>query len=189
MIDLKAFDISQEDPKTLAAYGQNTFGEGCVLARRLVEHGVRWVEVEEGQNWDTHNLHVEDMRRKTPSADQAMAALLEDLHQRGLLESTLVVMATEFGRSPKIDGNTAGRGHHPTAFTWWLAGGGMKGGYVYGASDEAGERVAESPVRMPDFNATIAQAMGINVNNVEHSPSGRPFTVANEGKPVSGLFA
>ena len=187
--DLKTFDISQEDPKTLAAYGSNTFGEGCVLARRLVEHGVRWVEVEEGQNWDTHNLHVEDMRRKTPSADQAMAALLEDLHQRGLLESTLVVMATEFGRSPKIDSNTAGRGHHPTAFTWWLAGGGMKGGYVYGATDEAGERVANKPVTMPDFNATIAQAIGIDLQKNHHSPSGRPFTVTDKGKPIVELFA
>jgi hypothetical protein len=187
--DLKAFDISREDPKTLAAYGSSAFGEGCVLARRLVEQGVRWVEVEESQNWDTHNLHVEDMRRKTPSADQAMAALLEDLHQRGLLESTLVVMATEFGRSPKIDGNTAGRGHHPAAFTWWLAGGGMKGGYAHGQTDKSADRVSESPVRMPDFNATIAKALGMDLDKTTLSPSGRPFNPGNDGNVVGDLFA
>lgn len=187
--DLKAFDITREDPKTLASYGSSTFGQGCILARRLVEQGVRWVEIEEGQNWDTHNLHVEDMRKMTPTADQAMAALLEDLHQRGLLETTLVVMATEFGRTPKFAANTAGRGHHPAVFTWWLAGAGMKAGFVYGASDEAAERVAEKPVTMPDFNATVAQAMGIDVQKTLHSPSGRPFTVTNDGKPVADLFA
>jgi hypothetical protein len=187
--DLKAFDIGRENPKTLDSYGSSTFGQGCVLARRLVEQGVRWVEVEEGQNWDTHNLHVDAMRKMTPTADQAMAALLEDLHQRGLLDTTLVVMATEFGRTPKFDANTAGRGHHPAAFSWWLAGGGIKGGYVYGATDEAGQRVADMPVTMPDFNATIAQAIGIDLQKEHLSPSGRPFTVANKGKPIAEVLA
>ena len=114
---------------------------------------------------------------------------LADLHQRGLLDSTLVVMATEFGRSPKLSEFTAGRGHHPAVFTWWVAGGDMKGGFVYGKSDEAGERVAENAVTMPELNATIAQALGIDLNAVEHSPSGRPFTVADKGKPVIELFA
>ena len=125
----------------------------------------------------------------TPSADQAVAALLQDLDQRGLLASTLVVMATEFGRTPKIDQNTAGRGHHPAVFTWWLAGAGMKAGYVYGASDEAAERVAEKPVTMPDFNATIAHALGIDLQEIHQSPAGRPFTVADKGKPIGDLFA
>jgi len=96
-------------------------------------------------------------------------------------------MATEFGRSPKIGSRGGGRGHHPAAFTWWLAGGGMKGGYAYGASDEAGERVADKPVTMPDFNATIAQTIGMDLDKVLHSPSGRPFTVANKGQPVTDL--
>jgi len=187
--DLKAFDISKEDTKTQAAYGTHPFGQGCLLARRLVEHGVRFIEVEDNQNWDTHNDQVASMRKMTPSADQTMAALLADLHQRGLLDSTLVVMATEFGRSPRLSEFTAGRGHHPAVFTWWVAGGGMKGGFVYGQSDEAGERVAEHAVTMPDFNATIAHSLGIDLNAVEHSPSGRPFTAADKGQPVTELFA
>lgn len=187
--DLKAFDISKEDATTQSAYGSHTFGKGCLLARRLVEHGVRFIEVEDNQNWDTHNDQVASMKKLTPSADQTMAALLADLHQRGLLDSTLVVMATEFGRSPKLSEFTAGRGHHPAVFTWWVAGGGMKGGFVYGKSDEAGERVAERAVTMPELNATIAQALGIDLNAVEHSPSGRPFTVADKGQPVTELFA
>lgn len=187
--DLKAFDVTQESVKTQEAYGLHTFGQGCLLARRLVEHGVRFIEVEDAQNWDTHNDQLVSMERMTPSADQTFAALLGDLHQRGLLETTLVVMATEFGRTPQISEVTAGRGHHPAAFTWWVAGGGMKGGYVYGKSDAAGERVAEKPVNMPDFNATIAQAMGIDVQKIEHSPSGRPFTVADKGRVIDELFA
>jgi uncharacterized protein (DUF1501 family) len=155
----------------------------------LVESGVRFVEVEDSQNWDTHNDQIASMEQMTPSADQAMAALLADLHQRGLLETTLVVMATEFGRSPRIDENTAGRGHHPSVFTWWVAGGGMKAGYVHGSSDEAGQRVAEKAVTMPDFNATIAQAMGIDLEKLHHSPSGRPFAVAHDGQPIAELFA
>jgi len=187
--DLKVFDISREDAKTQAAYGTHTFGKGCLLARRLVESGVRFVEVEDAHNWDTHNDQIKQMELMTPPTDQAMAALLEDLHQRGLLASTLVVMATEFGRSPQISTVTGGRGHHPSVFTWWLAGAGMKGGYVHGKSDEIGEHVLEEPVTMQDGNATIAQAMGIDLQHVEQSPSGRPFTVADKGRPVLELFA
>jgi hypothetical protein len=186
--DLKVFDISRESAETLAAYGTHTFGKGCLLARRLVESGVRFIEVEDSQNWDTHNDQIKSMENMTPNTDQAMAALLEDLHQRGLLESTLVVMATEFGRTPRISNETAGRGHHPGVFTWWLAGAGVKGGYVHGSSDEIGERVAEKPVTMQDCNATIAQAMGIDLQHIEQSPSGRPFTVADKGKPLIELF-
>lgn len=187
--DLKVFNISRESAATRAAYGTHTFGKGCLLARRLVESGVRFIEVEDSHNWDTHNDQIKSMENMTPPTDQTMAALLEDLHQRGLLASTLVVMATEFGRSPQISNETAGRGHHPGVFTWWLAGAGMKGGYVHGSSDEIGERVAEKPVTMQDCNATIAQAMGIDLQHIDHSPSGRPFTVADKGKPVVELFA
>ena len=187
--DLKVFDISRESAETRAAYGTHTFGKGCLLARRLVESGVRFIEVEDSHNWDTHNDQIKSMENMTPTTDQAMAALLEDLHQRGLLESTLVVMATEFGRTPRISNETAGRGHHPGVFTWWLAGAGVKGGYVHGSSDEIGERVAEKPVTMQDCNATIAQAMGIDLQHIEQSPSGRPFTVADKGEPLIELFA
>ena len=187
--DLKVFDISRESADTQAAYGTHTFGTGCLLARRLVESGVRFIEVEDSHNWDTHNDQIKSMENMTPTTDQTMAALLEDLHQRGLLESTLVVMATEFGRTPRISNETAGRGHHPSVFTWWLAGAGMKGGYVHGSSDEIGERVGDKPVTMQDCNATIGQAMGIDLQHIEHSPSGRPFTVADKGKPVVELLA
>jgi hypothetical protein len=187
--DLKVFDISRESAEIRAAYGTHTFGKGCLLARRLVESGVRFIEVEDSHNWDTHNDQIKSMENFTPTTDQTMAALLEDLHQRGLLASTLVVMATEFGRTPKISNETAGRGHHPGVFTWWLAGAGMKGGYVHGSSDEIGERVAEKPVTMQDCNATIAQAMGIDLQHIDHSPSGRPFTVADKGQPVMEVFA
>jgi uncharacterized protein (DUF1501 family) len=187
--DLKAFDVEQEDAQTRDRYGSHTFGKACLLARRLVEHGVRFIEVDEGQNWDTHNDHVVGMAKMMPSADQTMAALLDDLQQRGLLDSTLVVMATEFGRSPQISETTAGRGHHPAAFSWWLAGGGIRGGYVYGKTEPSGERVADLPVTMPDFNATIAAALGIDLKATEISPSGRPFTIANDGKPIAELRA
>ena len=186
--DLKVFDISREDTRTQAAYGSHTFGKGCLLARRLVEAGVRFIEVEDDQNWDTHNDQIKAMRLLTPSADQTMAALLEDLHQRGLLASTLVVMATEFGRSPQISTVTAGRGHHPGVFTWWLAGGGAKGGYVHGRSDAIGEHVAENPVTMPDFNATIAMALGLDLEYIEHA-LGPALTGSDKGKPVPALFA
>lgn len=187
--DLRVFDIGRENEKTREAYGKHTFGQGCLLARRLVEAGVRFIEVEDDQNWDTHNDQIESMQNMTPSADQTMAALIADLHERGMLESTLVMMITEFGRTPQINEATAGRGHHPGVFTWWLAGGGMKGGYVHGRSDEIALRVADKPVTMPDFNATVALAMGIDLQHIEHSPSGRPFTLADKGRPVMEFFA
>jgi hypothetical protein len=187
--DLSAFDISREPEHLAAAYGLHTFGKGCLLARRLIEHGVRFVEVSDEHNWDTHNDHVVQMNQYTPPTDQTLAALLVDLHDRGLLGSTLVIMTTEFGRSPEINPVTAGRGHHPGAFTWWLAGGGIKGGIAYGASDATGTRVADKPVTMPDFNATVATALGIDIAANEIAPSGRPFTIANDGKPVLELFS
>ncbi|MGV3661758.1 MAG: DUF1501 domain-containing protein [Prosthecobacter sp.] len=187
--DLKVFDITRESEKTRDAYGGHLFGQGCLLARRLVESGVRFIEVEDDNNWDTHNDQVESMQNMTPTADQTMAALLDDLHQRGLLQSTLVMMISEFGRTPQINEATAGRGHHPGVFTWWLAGAGIKAGYVHGQSDEIAQRVADKPVTMPDFNATVAHAMGMDLAHVEHSPSGRPFTVADKGKVVMELFA
>jgi uncharacterized protein (DUF1501 family) len=187
--DLKVFDISRESAQTQATYGSHAFGKGCLLARRLVESGVRFVEVEDTQNWDTHNDHISAMQRMTPGADQAMAALLGDLHERGLLATTLVVMATEFGRTPQFNRATAGRGHHPGVFTWWLAGAGVRAGSAYGSSDAGGERVEERPVTMADFNATVAHMLGLDLEHIEHSPSGRPFTVADKGRPVMGLIA
>jgi len=186
--DLDAFDITKESPATRAAYGgdENRLGQGMLLARRLVENGARFVEVNDG-GWDTHNENFTRLDEKLPLLDEALAALLGDLQTRGMLGSTLVVLATEFGRTPKINQNT-GRDHHPAAFTCLLAGGGVRGGYVHGASDERGFRVAADGVGIPDFNATIAHALGLDVDERVFSPDRRPFQVAHEGKPITALL-
>jgi len=119
--------------------------------------------------------------------DGALSALLEDLESRGMLQDTMVVLATEFGRTPEINVND-GRDHHPKAFSCVLAGGGIRGGQVYGATDEKGFAVAEKTVSIPDFNATIAYGLGLPLDQVLYSPSKRPFTVADKGKPITELF-
>jgi uncharacterized protein (DUF1501 family) len=119
--------------------------------------------------------------------DQAVAALLGDLDKRGLLEETLVVLTTEFGRTPKINQNE-GRDHYPKAFSSILAGGGIRGGQIYGKTDKGGHEVAENKVTIPDFNATIGYALGLPLDQVIYSPSKRPFTVADKGQPLTGLF-
>lgn len=185
--DLRAFNIAEELDTTKNAYGDNPFGQGCLLARRLVEKGVRVVEVSSG-GWDTHQNNFDRVREKATELDRALSTLLVDLHRRGLLGDTLVVLATEFGRTPKINQNT-GRDHYPKAFSGLLAGGGVKGGYVHGATDATGAEVTEASVTVPEFNATIAQALGLPQDEVVMSDSGRPFTVAHRGKPVLDVFA
>jgi len=185
--DLAAFDLSAE-PETLRdAYGRSTFGQGCLLARRLVEHGVRFIEVGSG-GWDTHSDNFERMEELCPPVDRGLAVLLADLDARGLLDETLVVLTTEFGRSPQITVERNGRNHHPTAFSGLLAGGGVVGGRKFGATDSTGAVIIENPVTVPDFNATIAQALGLPLDHVVTSPSGRPFTLADKGRVVPGLF-
>ncbi|MDF1860214.1 MAG: DUF1501 domain-containing protein [Verrucomicrobiales bacterium] len=185
--DLQAFDLSQEDEMTRERYGRDPFGQGCLLARRLIEHDVRSVEVSLG-GWDMHNNVFVSAPDKCAILDQAMSALLEDLDRRGKLEETVVVLTTEFGRTPRINQN-AGRDHYPKAFSSVLAGGGLKGGITYGKTDEGAENVAENPVKIQDFNATVAHALGLPLDQVLYSPSKRPFTVAHKGKPVLDLFA
>jgi len=186
--DLKAFDIAQESATTRAAYGQDKFGQGCLLARRLVEHEVRFVEVDYG-GWDTHTDNFVRVSEKSQVLDQALAALLQDLADRGLLRSTLVVLATEFGRTPDIVEDRNGRNHYPKAFTCLLAGGGIRGGQAYGKTDEQGREVIDDQVSVPDFNATIAHALGLPLDHEVISPSKRPFKVAADGAPVTSLFA
>ena len=185
--DLEAFDINKETAAIQSAYGDNSFGHGCLLARRLVEKDVRFVEVASG-GWDTHQNNFERIRERASELDQALGALLADLEQRGVLDDTLVVLATEFGRTPKINQNV-GRDHYPKAFSCLMAGGGIKGGYVHGATDATGSEVTENVVTIPDFNATIADALGLPQDKVIMSDSGRPFTVAHKGKSVRALFA
>ena len=187
--DLEAFDLTLESRKVRDSYGQHSFGQGCLLARRLVENGVRFIEVGNG-GWDTHANNFDRVAEKSAVLDQSLAALLDDLSSRGLLESTLVVVATEFGRTPTIQTERDnGRGHYPGAFSCLLAGGGIKGGIKYGKTDKEGREVVENRVSVPSFNATIAHALGIDLEEKTMSPTLRPFTVADKGKPILDLFA
>lgn len=183
--DLAAFDLTQEDEPTHEMYGNDAFGQGCLLARRLVEHGVRFIEVTLG-GWDMHQDIYARLPEKAAILDQGLSALLGDLERRGLLADTLVVLTSEFGRTPKINQNS-GRDHYPKAFSSVLWGGGVNGGQVYGKTDK-GIEVTENKVTVPDFNATIAYALGLPLDTVIYSPSKRPFTVADKGQPLTALF-
>jgi hypothetical protein len=186
-VDLEAFDIAKESEKTRDRYGSSTFGQGCLLARRLVEAGVRCVEVEYGK-WDMHREIFEELPETAGTLDQGMATLLADLEDRGLLSSTLVVLATEFGRTPRINEN-AGRDHHPAVFSCALAGAGVQGGMVYGASDERGFRPAADAVSVPDFLSTVAAACGLPHDKEFMAPNGRPFKIGGGGKPIRAVLA
>ena len=184
--DLVAFDLGKEDESMHDLYGNDSFGQGCLLARRLVEHGVRFVEVTLG-GWDMHQDIYARLPEKAATLDQGLSALLGDLDRRGLLNDTLVVLTSEFGRTPKINQNS-GRDHYPKAFSSVLWGGGVNGGQVYGKTDK-GIEVTDNKVTVPDFNATIAYALGLPLDAVLYSPSKRPFTVADKGQPITGIFA
>ncbi|MCH7224972.1 DUF1501 domain-containing protein [Haloferula sp. A504] len=187
--DLKAFNINDEPQSSKGLYGGGRFAQGCMLARRLVEHGVRFVEVQLG-GWDTHYDNFAGVEGRCQEFDQAYAALISDLDQRGLLKDTLVVVATEFGRTPEIKTeHNDGRDHHPSAFTCLLAGGGVKGGFKYGETDSTGSRVKKDEVSPQDFNATIAHALGIPHDLVVMSPSQRPFRISDKGSPIKDVFA
>lgn len=184
--ELEAFNIYRESEQTRQAYGQDAFGQGCLLARRLIENDVRFVEVSLG-GWDTHQGNFQRVPERTAILDQALGTLLADLSERGLLDETLVVLATEFGRTPRINQNQ-GRDHYPRAFSGLLAGGGIQGGQVYGSTDETGEEVDDGFTEIPEFNATIAAALGLPLTKKVYSASRRPFTVANKAEPIAELF-
>jgi hypothetical protein len=186
--ELAAFDIKQEKQEVRDAYGDHRFGQGVLLARRLIAHGVRHVEVVFG-GWDDHNniYDSDKIPARVPQLDQALSALLSDLKSSGLLGETLVAVSSEFGRTPKIS-DRAGRDHHPAAFSTLLAGGGIKGGQVYGKTDDKGASVEDGGVLPADFNATIAMAMGLPLDQEVIAPSGRPFKVAHDGTPIEQLF-
>ena len=183
--DLKAFDISKESDDAKKGYGDTRFGKGCLLARRLVENGVRYVEVSLG-SWDHHVDLWTKMGTVGSELDRSAAHLIADLSSKGLLNDTLVVIGTEFGRRPEINQNS-GRDHHPAAFSCVLAGGPIKGGQVWGKSDADAFRVEADGVTPEDLNATIALAMGIPYDKEIHSPDGRPFKIGNTGKPITKL--
>jgi len=160
----KLFDLSQEKDETRTRYGRNTFGQACLMARRLVEHGVPYVTINY-RGWDTHKQHFETMRRRLPEMDAGMATLLSDLADRGLLESTIIWWSGEFGRGPKIQWEppwNGGRSHYGKCFSAVVAGGGFKGGHVIGASNDKGTEVAQRPVYPEDLIASMYALLGID---------------------------
>lgn len=185
--DLEVFDLTKEDKSMRDSYGDNRFGQGCLLARRLVESGVKFIEVTHG-GWDTHVNNFDAMDTKLPVVDNAVGTLISDLESRGLMDRTLIVFATEFGRTPRINQNV-GRDHYPRAFSGAMISGAITP-QAYGKTDETGEKVIEDAVSIADYNATIAYALGLPLQEVVYSPTKRPFYPAgSENKPLTSLFA
>jgi hypothetical protein len=183
---MSAFDLAQEADPVREAYGRTPFGNGCLLARRLVEAGVPFVEVG-ANNWDTHDNNFERSRQLCEEVDQPAAHLVADLADRGLLESTLVVWMGEFGRTPRINAR-AGRDHYPRAFNVALAGAGIRGGQVIGATDAGGADVADRPVAVADLFQTFCKGLGIESGKENMSSIGRPIKIVDGGAPVEELF-
>ncbi|MCX7885848.1 MAG: DUF1501 domain-containing protein [Verrucomicrobiae bacterium] len=170
----KVFDLSTEKPERRDAYGRNTFGQSCLMARRLVEQGVPYVTINY-KGWDTHRQHFDAMRRKLPELDKGLSALLEDLAATGLLETTIVWCCGEFGRTPKVHWEApwnGGRHHYGRVFSCLVAGGGFKGGHVVGASTERGEEVKDRPVYPVDLIASIYELLGIDTSGYLPHPQG-----------------
>ncbi len=185
------FDLSRESDATRDLYGRNTFGQSCLMARRLVETGVPYVTINY-KGWDTHKQHFQTMSRKLPEMDAGMAALLHDLADRGLLESTIVWWGGEFGRTPNVQWQppwNGGRGHYGKCFSVVVAGGGFQGGRVVGASDEKGRAVAERPVYPPDLIGSIYTLMGIDPDGSLPNPRALDVRVLpgpDDGEPTGG---
>jgi uncharacterized protein (DUF1501 family) len=186
--ELDVFDLTKESADKREKYGNNRFGQGVCLAKRLIEQGgCKFIEVSDG-GWDTHVNNFDALEEKLAVLDTALTALIEDLQASGLLKKTLIVITTDFGRTPIINVND-GRDHHPGAFSSALIGAGIKGGQVYGKSDDKGMKVLDGIVSPQDFNATIAAAAGLQTEQVLISPEGRPFKIADKGKPIPSLLA
>ena len=185
--EIDAFDISDEPQKLRQQYGENSFGEGCLLARRLVERGVTFVEVRSG-NWDTHQDNFEQCAKNAAEVDPATAALIRDLKDRGMLDDTLIVWMGEFGRTPKINPRE-GRDHYPRVFSMMMSGGGVRGGQVYGASAADGSEVAENPVVVADLFQTVCQSLQINAHHENMSPLGRPMKIVDGGNAIPGILS
>ncbi|MFP6752611.1 MAG: DUF1501 domain-containing protein [Pirellulaceae bacterium] len=184
----EAFDIGQEPDSVRETYGMTSLGQCCLLGRRMVEAGCRFVAIENG-HWDTHRKNTYSLRDLLcPSFDQAIPALLNDLEDRGMLENTLVVVTTEFGRTPKIN-DLAGRDHWPNAFSIAMAGGGVRGGVVVGATDKQAGEVVDRPITPQDMCATVLDRLGIDYTKVLHTPLGRPVPMVDDGHPVREIFS
>jgi hypothetical protein len=175
-------DISLEPEKIRSMYGavpgERSFANNCLLARRLVERGVRFVELFH-ESWDQHGNLVKGLKQNCKDVDQACAALIKDLKQRGLLDETLIVWGGEFGRTPMVQGGNDGRDHHPNAFTMWMAGGGVKGGVEHGRTDDLGFNAVEDKVHVHDLNATILHLLGFDHTKLTHRAQGRDFRLTD----------
>ncbi len=188
---LETFDISHESKGTMTAYGSSQFSKACLLARRLSERGVRFVQVFYGnrQPWDTHSKHNAGNERLCRDVDRPIAQLLTDLKQRGLLDETLVIWGGEFGRTPTSQ-NGDGRDHNPFGFTMWLAGGGIKGGTIHGASDDFGFTAVEDKVHVHDLHATVLHLLGLDHERLTYPYSGRNFRLTDvAGTVVQNIIA
>jgi hypothetical protein len=186
----EAFDIGRESPATRRLYGDGEFANGCLLARRLVERGVRVVQIYygNGQPWDDHS-DINNHRNHAQRSDRPIAALLRDLKERGLLEDTLVVWGGEFGRTPMSQG-ARGRDHHSLGFSMWLAGGGVRGGLAYGATDEFGCHAVQNRIHVHDLHATILHLMGLDHERLTYRYSGRDFRLTDvHGRVVRDVLA
>jgi uncharacterized protein (DUF1501 family) len=183
---MEAFDLAKEPAKVQAAYGESPFGKGCLLARRLVETGVTFVEVNLG-NWDTHQDNVERSRTLCGQLDTPFAALVNDLSRRGMLDKTLIVWMGEFGRTPRINPR-GGRDHYPRAFDAVLAGGGIRCGQVIGKTDDGGSTVEARPVTVNDLFRTICHALSIDADKENMSSIGRPIKIVDGGEVVKEVF-
>jgi len=190
----KVFDLSEEKDDLRARYGRTTFGQSCLVARRLVERGIPYITINYRGDWDTHKQNFQTMRRRLPEMDKGLATLLEDLADRALLESTVVWWCGEFGRTPKIAWEApwnGGRGHWGQVFSALLAGGGFKGGQVVGASDARGEEVKSRPVYPLDLIGSIYRQLGIPVDARLPHPEGvetHVLPMPAEGLPTAGLL-
>ena len=184
----EVFDIRKEDASTRELYGEGKFANSCLLARRLVENGVRMVQVVNG-GWDHHSDISKEIRKKSKEIDQPIAGLLIDLKRRGLLDDTLVIWGGEFGRTP-VSENGDGRDHNPYGFTMWMAGGGVKRGLVHGATDEFGFRAVEGRVGVHDLHATILHLLGLDHEKLTYRYSGRDFRLTDvAGEVVRPILA
>ena len=191
-------DLKNESKATLEMYGADpnkpSFARACLLARRMIERGVRFVNIYH-EGWDAHSDVSGNLRTNCGATDQASAALIKDLKQRGLLDDTLVIWGGEFGRTPMVESNVAlgrslGRDHHPQAFTMWMAGGGIKPGLTYGATDELGFHIAENPVHVHDLQATILHLLGFDHEKLTFHHAGRDFRLTDvHGKVIKGILA
>ncbi|MBW3600154.1 MAG: DUF1501 domain-containing protein [Planctomycetes bacterium] len=187
----EAFDLTREPQAIRDEYGSGHFAHGCLMARRLVERGVRFVQVYygNGQPWDTHNDHHNAVRKLAGDIDQPIAALLGDLKRRGLLDDTLVIWGGEFGRTPTSE-NGSGRDHNHYGFTMWLAGGGVRGGTTYGATDEFGFRAVENRIHIHDLHATILYLLGLDHERLTYRYAGRDFRLTDvHGRVVREVLA